>query len=214
MKQLIGASLLVLAGLQSGYAADLPRTETYFESPVAVATPVKEQKIWEGAYIGALIGYGWAQFDTSKGVNPDPNGIQGGIYGGYNFQIDQYVFGIESDFVLTDFDETSHGLKAESDWTSTLRVRAGVALPNEILVYATGGLALTDAELSHGAVSQDEILYGYTIGAGVETYLTKNVTFRAEYLYTDFEDETFNLSSGTSAEFDNHTLRVGVGYKF
>ncbi|WP_350335047.1 outer membrane protein [Coralliovum pocilloporae] len=211
MKKLICTSLILLAGIQMSHAADLP-SEPEYVAPVPISK--SKANLWDGAYIGALIGYGWAQFDNTGVASPDSNGIQGGLFGGYNFQVDQYVFGIETDFVFTDFENRTGTLTASSDWTSTVRLRAGVTLDETILIYGTGGLALAEAELDNVAVSHSQVLFGYTIGAGVETFLTDNVIFRAEYLYTDFQDDDFVLAPGVKGEFDSHSIRMGVSYKF
>ena len=69
---------------------------------------------WTGWYIGAHLGYGWANADTTitplfNGVaghdivipsklHPDPEGVTGGGQFGYNLQIGCFVLGIEADF--------------------------------------------------------------------------------------------------------------------
>jgi outer membrane immunogenic protein len=59
-------------------------------------------------------------------------------------------------------------------------------------------------------------MVGYTVGAGTDVKLTEQVFARAEYRYTDFGSEEFNLPGVGTAEFDstNHRVMLGVGMKF
>ncbi|MFZ2445489.1 MAG: outer membrane protein [Syntrophobacteraceae bacterium] len=68
---------------------------------------------WTGPYVGAHVGYGWGNADTSftprptaadfgalapTTLSPKPNGVVGGIQAGYNYQMGCFVVGIEADF--------------------------------------------------------------------------------------------------------------------
>jgi outer membrane immunogenic protein len=124
----------------------------------------------------------------------------------------------------------------EIDYLASVRARAGFAF-NRFMVYGTGGVAFTDIE-SHArgeafdrdgqAVDgffdneedDDDTQVGYTLGAGVETAFTDNVTARIEYLYYNFEEDddsgdregAFRLSGVDEVEI--HTVRAGVTFKF
>ncbi len=71
-----------------------------------------------------------------------------------------------------------------------MRARAGIAL-DRFLVYGTGGAAVTDLQLSNAGGSDDDVLWGWTAGAGVEGMLTDNLTARIEYRYTDYGSDDF-----------------------
>jgi outer membrane immunogenic protein len=154
-----------------------------------------------------------------------PNGFVGGGQIGYNFQINRWVFGLEGDIqgmtsdltrdsgyltgftarfnprkVLHDVDHVNH------DWFASIRGRLGYAVMDRLLVYATGGLALTNIKFSRqlnwsyldgcppaaDGLSQchagevDNTLTGWTLGGGVEFALTNNWTVKAEYLHAEF----------------------------
>ena len=86
---------------------------------------------------------------------------------------------------------------------------------NPVLVYGTAGVAATNLEVSNGAGSDDNTMVGYTVGAGVETFLTENVTARVEYRYSDYGSDDFNLGGTTvSTGYDDHSVRAGIGLKF
>src|ERR1035438_8530934 len=87
-------------------AADLPTKGPYYKAPVAAPA-----FSWTGFYIGGDIGYGWGTSDgtltNSVGAFPipysaDPNGIIGGGFLGYNYQINQFVVGVEADWQAAD----------------------------------------------------------------------------------------------------------------
>src|SRR5262249_21312103 len=91
----------------------------------------------------------------------------------------------------------------EANWVSTLRGRFGWAITPTTLIYATGGVALTELKMSNafvddaiamlaatvntsGSSSASRIIAGLTVGGGVEWALFANWTLKAEYLYLDF----------------------------
>jgi outer membrane immunogenic protein len=191
-------------------------------------------------------------FGSGDQSRASSKGFSGGGQLGYNYQLpgSNVVLGIEADFqgstLQGSYDNTQVGGGAgwqdgsKVDWWGTARGRIGYAF-GSFLPYATGGLAygnvgtngscsvgpgLFSCDQSQGSVSGTHV--GWTAGAGVEYAITRNLTFKAEYLYTDlgsvdfqnyFLDSTFGgplASPGddmrTKTTFS--TLRVGVNYKF
>src|SRR5689334_11439561 len=49
---------------------------------------------WQGAYVGANLGYQWGDVRHS---GADPSGVFGGVQAGYAWQYGQFVFGGETD---------------------------------------------------------------------------------------------------------------------
>src|SRR5947209_7464659 len=84
------ASLAMLASTAS--AADLSRP-SYYEPPI----PVNSYG-WTGPYFGGNIGYEWG---TTSNNPTRPSGFAGGLQGGYNWQTNQFVFGVETDIALS-----------------------------------------------------------------------------------------------------------------
>ncbi len=189
-------------------AADLGQVEAV---PVPVAAvPVAN---WSGFYIGALLGYNWGDVAVATVGSADIDGFDGGAYIGANYQWNQYVLGIEADALFSGVDG-SGGISGEQDWSGSLRARAGIAL-DQFLLYGTGGSAVTDMEVGDATSSDSNTHWGWTLGAGAETLLRDNVTARVEYRYTDYEDKTYTLNSGTgSGDLQTHSVRAGVGLKF
>lgn len=181
-------------------------------------------------------------------------GFTGGIQGGYNWQQGRLVYGAEGDFGAfslgastkaagvfpSPFLGTTYGLteSMSTSWLATLRGRLGYTVSAELLVYATGGLALTDLKFSSGysdnAVdvtfpggtgfgSRSEVVAGWTLGGGGEWLLDGNWSLKAEYLYVDFgsvsvpvptsNTPAFAQTMQVDADLSAQVARVGVNYR-
>jgi outer membrane immunogenic protein len=209
-KSFIVALPVICAGLTgSAYAADIINPEPAPAAP-AYDSP---QKNWSGIYLGVLLGYNFGDADVAGGPSVDVDGIDGGIYAGYNYQFDNWVVGLEGDAVISGADGSGGGVNVEQTWSGSVRARAGYSLES-FLLYGTGGLAVADIEASSAGASDSNTHLGWTIGAGVESMITDSVTARIEYRYTEYEDKTFSLGAPTSADLSTSTIRAGVGVKF
>jgi len=226
-----GITALVLAGSLSGalnpaWAADLP-LKAPPPPPAAVFS-------WTGFYVGGNLGGKWANvsdtvnFAPLAGVLPagasqalsdtTPSTVLGGIQLGYNWQAGRFVYGLEGDIDAQHWSETqvlgtfSQGtlfvpgdaFSVESHWQASIRARLGYAW-DRTLLYATGGLALTDVRASSlfvvfgpdpaTAGSDSATLVGGTVGGGLE-YAFSNVWSAAiEGRYTWYGSHTFNTGT-------------------
>jgi outer membrane immunogenic protein len=193
---------------------------------------------WSGFYVGIHVGYGWATTDAAATIGGTTltnserlDGFLGGIQAGHNWQVGQFVFGLEADISASGqedrFTSTSGAVTiSQTDripWLGTVRARAGFAL-DQWLVYATAGGAFTEIKTSGtsttGGVSS--IYSGsapqaaWTVGAGIETALwASNWTTRIEYLYVDtFDVSKTSLGLSTSSNARNNIVRWGLNYRF
>ena len=162
--------------------------------------------------------------------------VTGFLFGGTlgaNFQTGQLVLGLESDFDWSSVTGSSSvaGCTAigapvgaacqtkSANWLSTARGRVGYAF-DRILVFATGGLALTNLEiaLTQPALSDNNVEAGWTVGAGIEFAFADNWTAKAEYLFVDFGKFTCHVTlpvCGTgTVSLNENIVRAGVNYKF
>ncbi|WP_376936750.1 outer membrane protein [Aureimonas pseudogalii] len=210
----IAGGLMALAA-GNAFAADavLP------DMPVAEA-PVASTYTWSGPYAGGFVGYNFADFDQSGGASFDGEGVVGGVYAGYNLQTERLVYGLEADIGASDVDASGFnaatGVPISNDSTAfgSLRARIGVAY-DPILLFATGGVAVSHQEMSLGGAEDDNTHVGYTVGAGVEAKVAPGVTSRVEYRYSDFDAKTYDLGNvSVSSGFDEHSIRAGVALKF
>lgn len=200
----------LVAGNLPAVAADAVDDIPIAPAPVdVIAEPTAS---WSGLYAGLTAGYGWGEFGSTAGTI-DADGFNGGIFAGYNYQTGNIVIGGEGDIGYSWADGAAGANIAEQGWNGALRARLGYAL-DPVLLYAAGGVAFTEAELSDGAVTDSNTHIGWTIGGGVEALVTENIISRVEYRYTDFGNETYTLTAPVSSDLQSHEIRFGVGVKF
>jgi outer membrane immunogenic protein len=193
-----------IAVMNSARAADLP-----YGAPYAPAPAYSSGYNWTGPYAGLNLGYEWGSVTN----NPtEPNGIAGGIQGGYNYQSGNIVVGAETDLQLSGADDTFAPWKFSNPWFGSLRGRIGGAM-NNVLLYATGGLAYGSVRGAGFGFSDLHTNAGWTLGAGLEVGLTQNWSVKAEYLYFSL-GESFYPATNVQNGFDGNVLRLGVNYHF
>lgn len=182
-------------------------------------------------------------------------GFTAGIEGGYNLQLAPLLLGLELDFdslpdtstrMITQnyLPDQSGGAYIEQQtlktkWLFTLRPRLGYTT-NNILLYFTGGLAVTELtgaySLFDGATyipgGQSKTQSGWALGGGAEYKLKgqwDHWALKLEYLYTNFRKISVVAISqpavpgqiagvgdplSTSVSFHSSIARVGVNYQF
>jgi len=215
VRTLLVASSVFCAG--PAMAADLTPYPSEPAAPAQVYLPFS----WTGFYIGAHAGYGFGNVDPKFAGgsldNFDINGVVGGVHAGYNYQMNQFVLGVEADADLTSlhgstFDPVLGATdKLSVPWQGSVRGRLGYAW-DRFLLYGTGGVAFADAKLAGG---NSKGLVGWTLGAGVEYAFTDSLSGRVEYRYSDFQRATFTAPAGPiKSKFDENQVLVGISYKF
>ena len=172
-------------------------------------------------------------------------GFLGGAQIGYNIEAGNIVVGVEADIAYTSINTTSTFrqpfpcctrdtfMHQELSSLSTVRGRLGYAAGN-VLLYATGGLAVGQVEYAFGltdeqfvgggfaGASNSQLKVGYTGGAGVEISFGQ-WSLKTEYLFYDLGQETLTapfLIGGVPEpftfrpEFDTqgHILRIGTNF--
>jgi outer membrane immunogenic protein len=201
--KMIFVAAVLAAASSSALGADIMGGQAPY-----LSTPVPTYN-WIGPYVGANLGYQWANA-THTGASP--NGFAGGLQGGYNWQIGQFVFGAETDLQASGSDDTFASWKFSNPWFGTLRGRAGYAM-NNVLLYATLGMAYGSGKVQMGGYSESNTHVGWTAGGGIEVGLTPNWSAKAEYLYVDLSDQRYVLF-GNNVGFESSILRFGVNYRF
>ena len=205
-KILFGAIALVAAfSAAPASAADLSRNSTPYMTAPTNYGPYR----WTGPYVGANLGYEWGTVTHLPG---NPSGFAGGVQGGYNWQNGQFVYGVETDLQLSGADDTFAPFKFSNTWFGTARGRGGIAFSN-VLLYLTAGLAYGGGKLETGGLSETQTHFGWTGGGGIEVGLTPNWSAKAEYLWLDLGERTYNLSR-TNSGIEASVLRFGANYRF
>jgi len=168
-------------------------------------------------------------------ANVDSKGAIGGLNIGYNWQVQRnWLLGVETDFNWADLDgkgcstcrilgaaTTTVAVRQEVDWFGTVRGRVGWLPTEQLLLYATGGLAYghvkQSADLSLNFVgapalggfsfsctaantpcvvgSSTRTGVGWTVGGGAEFALTSNLSLKAEYLYVNLGSEALTSTA-------------------
>lgn len=246
MKWLLVAAMA--AGLASqAVAADAPAAQP------AVKAPAPAEFNWTGCYVGVSGGGNWGHSEdvarTAAGVGPTITGnfnLNGEIAGGTvgcNYQIEKTVMGIENDASWTNKRGTASDLPpfnvrttntTREKWIDTLRGRVGYAW-DQVLIYGTAGIAFagTDAIVTNpvvGSVKDSRTRTGLAAGLGVEWAAWVDtwgaVSFKVEYLHTDFGSKSyFNpppvLAGGVvftvltrDIRLTDDIVRAGVNVKF
>lgn len=222
--RLILATATILAVAVTGSrAADLSEPAT--SEPAAYD--------WSGIYFGGHAGYGSAdveyQFpDDQEGIFDNgeravvplsPDGFIGGAHIGANWQVDNFVLGLEGSFTWTGLDDVNRGailddnvFEPEIEWVATVTPRLGFAFDN-ILLYAKGGVAFgeIDARITESNVfaETEKTQTGWTVGGGAEYALTDRVILGVEGNYYDFgsfdaNQDTRNLDDGSPSLDTTH----------
>jgi outer membrane immunogenic protein len=172
---------------------------------------------------------------NSVGASPvpysaDPKGVIGGGFLGYNYQINQFVVGIEADWQAANLTGSAssalfggYTISTKVNDYGSLRGRLGYAM-DRWLVFATGGWAWGKASTSYANTGAAPFFTntftgnGWTAGGGVEYAITNNWLARIEYRYTDLGSHSYIDVPSNSGETGNRVtindVRLGVAYKF
>jgi outer membrane immunogenic protein len=258
MKNVIaGATALILMSAPVA-AADL--------AMVTKAPPLATVYNWTGFYAGIHAGYGWGSESVNftpdafyapifaAGAAPlsgaaNPRGALGGVHVGWNWQFNRMVLGVEADISFTDIKaaQTVTGvftgipftgsISQRLSWLSTARLRGGFLVTDNVLLYATGGLAGGHVEASSSSAptiaggclipgacpsgSSAETRVGWALGGGLE-YGVGPWQFRAEYLHYDLgtltgigRDPLLPAAGiAASTRFSGEIVRGGISYRF
>ena len=267
----IVVALLGATALSVGVAnaADLPMKAPPYFPPMAAPSN------WTGWYIGANAGWVGSASDTINNTGTDTgagglgtgitsgaiptstnlgyDGFIGGGQIGYNWQINNWVFGLEGDFdgasakanstigpiTIPGFVPQTTTYSRELDWLATVRGRVGFTATPDLLLYATGGLAVGQTKIGNSFIcptcvpaasteattvnTTTDTSAGWTVGAGLEWMFAPNWSVKAEYLYVDLgnHDSTITYTYGantstltSSVNETMHIARAGINYHF
>jgi len=170
-------------------------------------------------------------------------GVVGGAQVGYNYQFNQFVIGVETDFqgssisggvnnnaqslITSPYYNTRAagseflapigalaGANTSLEWFGTVRGRVGYLFLPTLLIYGTGGFAYGQVD----AFGFSNTATGWTAGGGVEWMFAPNWSAKAEYLYVALSNNNWNGGGGFN--FGNaynpqfNIVRAGINYHF
>lgn len=224
LAKLFAAVILASALADGALAADLPSIKG---PPALEPAPVAS---WTGFYAG--VNAGWASindhgnktcynragvlFGRGCGLPPDgpinASGFLGGAQIGYNWQVNQFLLGLETDFQGAALKGSSFfsgsvpfvgggfsgpgtfTANEKLSWLGTARARLGFLVTPSLLLYGTGGLAYGGVNVDYERgfpngsgyfSSQSATRVGWTAGGGAEYALGNNWSVKAEGLFYD-----------------------------
>ena len=198
---------------------------------------------WTGFYAGIHAGYGAASHQvTGAGADPGNDfsydyeiapdaGVAGGQLG-YLHQIDRLVIGIEAAAAAARFDETRGPIYGDgatldyvsftSDWIASVRVKAGVALEDGLLIYASGGAAFTNwRETAAGSGNPFDPVEiertGWVAGIGAAFDLGGGWFGALDYAHYGFGRDVragWAADARTAADTNFDTVTLALNYRF
>jgi outer membrane immunogenic protein len=236
--RLLVASTMFAALSAAASAADLPS----IKGP-PVYPPPPPAFSWTGVYVGIEGGGAWGSAEQTDST-PWSSGtyrVSGGLVGGdigYNWQINNFVFGLEGDGSATWMSGSTFGFyptypacylpncTANLEALGTARGRVGIAF-DRFMPYVTGGFAVGSLHGQEGGLIEGEggsgttTVPGWTVGAGIEAKLSPNWSAKLEYLHVDLGDhaifDAIIPPVGVFAQhirFTSEVVRAGLNYNF
>lgn len=208
---------------------------------IAPANPRPKLYDWNGWYIGVNFGGSWSTATTTEflaGTDRVTNSFinsgqswMGGINGGYDWQVGQWVFGVVVDAngvhdqVRMTFPNGNY-IGTTFEFSGSLRGRVGVLPTQTFLIYATGGLAFGSQrnQIDFGGPETDDrrFIVGGTFGGGVEAKLpyapgfAKSTSVFLEYRFTQWQDTKLSrpvASPGFDYKWETSTNTLQTGFR-
>lgn len=202
---------------------------------------------WSGSYIGIEGGYAGSSVhfgaDTTNFDDTyHKDGYLGGIYAGHDWQSGKFVYGVVGDFDFVGMHDTEFGDQAaftggkgeaytyDVDWVATARARAGYAVTDRWLAFATGGIAAGHFQATSyssvfvpfppfSSASRSDfsgVKLGGVFGIGAEYALADKWSLKAEYLHYIFDEIEPGPGGTAGASFrpSLDTIKFGLAYRF
>lgn len=210
MKKLMIGTAISLAMVAGASAADLPPRPA--PTPVYVAAPPPTWN-WTGCYVGGNVGGSWTNTSFYDPIllvndgNANGSGVVGGGQVGCDYQVGIFVFGVQGLFdglSINGSGQQPSGLITNSSsipWLATLTGRIGFSLMPTTLIYAKGGGAwvqdnITGTLTATGApfATSSFTASGWTVGGGLEYRFMPRWSVFVEYDYMGFGTKTANFA--------------------
>jgi outer membrane immunogenic protein len=246
MKHVLAATIgLIALSAPPAMAADLPMKAPPMAPMMAPAFS------WTGCYLGAHVGGAWANNDvTATDVNAYNVSVHGWAYKlnssitgggtlGCNYQIGQFVLGLEGEGgymslrgsaadPVSPLDTTSN--TKIGDWYALATGRAGFAW-DRALLYVKGGAAFVNTRTSVVdpiigntiAATNEQVRATWTVGGGLEYALGGSWSVKGEYMFIglNHSEAACGIATIGAGRFcwnhdvpGIHTAKLGLNYLF
>jgi outer membrane immunogenic protein len=244
---IVGSLLLALASLDSPTSA-ADWTGPYLGASVGVGENDHGVTLGGDPVTQAVIGLGVLPSSAAVGAS----GVIGGAEAGYDYQWGRAVLGVVTDFSGADISKSQSvssavpggffpfttTAKQSISWFGTARLRAGATLTDNLLLYATGGLAYANVKTSESITSTTTPICigvctsssitttkaGRTFGAGMQFALTDHLSIKGEWLNYDLGTTKLTGSDSLgrfpttvvtfTTRYSGNVYRIGGDFKF
>jgi outer membrane immunogenic protein len=222
---LLGAAVIAFAS--PAFAADIP-AQTYSKAPAYAAPQVVYD--WTGFYIGGHLGAAFGGQNAPVGSN---GRFLGGAQAGFDYQFaPNWLIGAEAQYSWPAGGKNSGTAFPGGTLVTVNNGQLGSATARlgyswgPALIYGKGGYAWNDNNNIGVSVAGVPAAFttdathkgGYIVGACFEYMFAPNWSAKAEYQYYNFGNTRFTSGpadiAGTSFRDDEHTVKLGVNYRF
>lgn len=189
----------------------------------ALAAPAMAQTAetnFNGPFIGAQLGWQQDRQSLTTGTVPPTttrakgDGFAYGGQLGYDFNLGSAVLGVEASLTGRTGSNRFPTFDLEAGRTINVTARAGWLVTPEGLLYARGGYSNARFSITN-PTGASENRDGYTVGAGYEQMLAKNVSARIEYNYSDYGNDSLpGIGGGATLNYHRHAVMTGVNFRF
>ena len=215
--------------------------------PLYKAAPIVAPAFsWTGCYIGAHAGGGWyksSYIEDELSGNGGGIGWVGGAQAGCNYQVRQFVIGLEGEYWWSGLKDESQTIEAGTSFSSTARnrsdwdiaLRMGVTFDRALfygkLGVASGRFEYNTFDTFSAGVTFSEVgsarINGLLAGVGLEYAVTDQWSAKIEYDYINFGNQLVNFTDTSCAgavcaslPFSRtvsnvkQIVKVGLNYRF
>ncbi|RWO48592.1 outer membrane beta-barrel protein [Mesorhizobium sp.] len=188
---------------------------------------------WTGFYVGGAAGAGASvhQIEVPPLGGLEFNGLGGeGVFGelnvGYDHDFGSWVAGVMVDArysgMTSELELPGGSINLDTDYGFDVLARVGMKVNESTLAYVLGGYSWQHFDLNASSPIGDILDWdssGFSVGGGLETAMSSNVTVGLEYRYSQFSEEDFSSELGLPDDTltstpSFHTVRIGAKYKF
>lgn len=212
MRRLLTATAALSLAAAPAFAGALifePAQPEPIAAPAPVVAPVA-LPTWTGPYVGGELGWSWLDADGTVAAGDfdvSDNGLIGGVFAGYDWQLQNgVVLGGEVAYNLADLTASGENASVSLDNVVRLTGRAGFGF-GEGLLYARGGAAWLDGDVTTVEGTSSSSDWGWVAGAGYEQRITQNVSAGIEALYHD-------VSGLGAADANLTTVQARLSWRF
>ena len=201
-----------------------------------IATPaVVSAEGFNGFSAGATVGLNALQTQFSQSTtaglnlktNSSKNVFNGGLVAAYGKVFGQMYVGAEFSFGLGSGDVKASensilNAKVKQQYSMRPAARIGFLAAPKTLLFASIGATGSKFKASSNQLNAlattgkfNKNLWGFSVGAGVQTFVAEKVSATFEYIYTSYSKKKFSAGTDTvKIQPRDNLFRVGVSYHF